>query len=341
MCKTAMRRAWSSGTERLTWLALVWAAASASADEPSKWLQRMNHALTASSYEGTFAHWQGGKVEMLHIIHRVENGAVSERLVSLDGSGREFIRTGDKLACYLPDQRTVLIERVPRGESLFSFPQITDPRSSYYDIKELLRTRFNRRDTHLITVMPKDDLRYGYRLWIDDVSAMPLKAQLCDSHGHPIEQVVFTSFTPSAHIPDAAFRPEVPTEGFQWVSNDTLRKEEPVAGMPLVASALKLPPGFRMTAHTAQVLPGLADPVDHIVISDGLASVSVFVETYSSGVSGVMSARVGSASAFSVMVNGRKITAVGEVPPATLKSIVADSLRAEAVAASSVSSAAH
>src|SRR5215475_8927639 len=82
----------------------------AMADEPGKWLERMNEALTTRNYDGTFSHWQGGRVEMLRIIHRVQNGAVSERLVSLDGSGREFIRTGSNLACYLPDKKTVVVE---------------------------------------------------------------------------------------------------------------------------------------------------------------------------------------------------------------------------------------
>ena len=71
----------------------------------------MNEALVSRNYDGMFSHWQGGQVEMLRIIHRVQDGEVTERLVSLDGSGREFIRTGTELACYLPDQRTVVVEK--------------------------------------------------------------------------------------------------------------------------------------------------------------------------------------------------------------------------------------
>jgi len=71
-------------------------------DEPAQWLDRMNKALTTTNYDGTYSLWLGGKVELLRIIHRVQDGVVSERLVSLDGSGREFIRTGGDLTCYLP-----------------------------------------------------------------------------------------------------------------------------------------------------------------------------------------------------------------------------------------------
>src|SRR5882672_5572873 len=186
-----------SRSERFVALTLAWAVAGAAlADErtpahktslesapaqktslesaPAHWLERMDQALTTRNYDGTFSHWHGGHVEMLRIIHRVQNGAVSERLVSLDGSGREFIRTGSNLACYLPDKRTVLVESRPAKESLLSgFPTINDQTASFYDLKEVTKTRLVGRDTHLITVTPKDEYRYGYRLWIDETTAMP------------------------------------------------------------------------------------------------------------------------------------------------------------------------
>jgi sigma-E factor negative regulatory protein RseB len=317
-------------------LALAMAGA-ALAEEPGKWLERMNQALTTRNYDGTFSHWQGGKVEMLRIIHRVHNGTVSERLVSLDGSGREFIRTGSNLACYLPDKHTVLVETRPAEESLLSgFPTINDQTTGFYDIKEVAETRLLGRDTHYITVLPKDEYRYGYRLWIDEKTAMPLKTQLCDTHGHVIEQVVFASLTLASHIPDAAFKPEVSTEGFQWLRSDDSAPRDPAKEAkpdPVVWDALKLPPGFKMTVRKAQTMPGSTSPVDHLVFTDGLASVSVFVETTSQPAQGTgeepvdESARVGSSSAFSTVIDGHKITAVGEVPPATVR-FIANSVQA-------------
>ncbi len=304
------------------------------AQTPAQWLERMNQALTTRNYDGTFTHWQGGAVETLRIIHRLQDGQVAERLVSLDGSGREFIRTGSSLACYLPDRRTVLVEQRPAQESLVGFPAVNSQAADNYDIREVARMRLNRRDTHVISVAPRDEFRYGYRLWIDDSTAMPLKSQLCDADGRVIEQLVFASLTMAAHIPDSAFRPEVSTDGFQWLRNDAT---PPAAAPPPAAvwSALKLPPGFRMMMRGPQTLPGSAAPVDHLVFSDGLASVSVFVETRRAGgpgeVAEVRSARVGSSSAFSTVMNGYKITAVGEVPPATVR-FIATQVRAEAPA---------
>jgi len=266
---------------------------------PTEWLKRMDHALTTRNYDGTFAHWQGGRVEMLRIIHRVQDGIVSERLASLDGSGREFIRTGASLTCYLPDRRTVLVEQRPAQESLVSFPTLNDQTASFYDIREVGHTRLNHRDTHVVSVSPKDEYRYGYRLWIDESTAMPLKTQLDDAHGQVIEQIVFASLTLSSRIPDAAFRPEISTEGFQWLRNDA----------------------------APQPQPGTAAPA--------WAAVSVFVErqTAPSGQPPVPeSAAVGSSSAFSTVVDGHKITAVGEVPPATVR-FIASQLKAQGAAA--------
>ena len=289
---------------------------------PAGWLERMNHALTTRNYDGTFSHWQGGRVEMLRIIHRVQDGTVSERLASLDGSGREFIRTGASLACYLPDKRTVVVEQRPQQESLVGFPALDPQAAGFYDIREVARMRLNRRDTHVITLAPKDEYRYGYRLWIDDSTAMPLKTQLCDAHGHVIEQIVFASLTLSPRIPDSAFRPEVSTEGFQWLRNDSVAAGAPAPGPAW--HAMSLPPGFRMTVRSAQTLPGAAGAVDHLVFTDGVASVSVFVEHRSSAAAEpapAQSATVGSSSAFSTVVDGHKVTAVGEVPPDTVRFI--------------------
>src|SRR5579862_1025514 len=329
-----------SASERFVALTLtVMAAGAALAEEPTRWLERMNQALTTRNYDGTFSHWHNGQVEMLRIIHRVHDGTVSERLASLDGSGREFIRSGASLSCYLPDKRTVVVEQRPPQESLVGFPAVNDQTASFYDIKEESRTRLNRRNTHVITVSPKDEYRYGYRLWIDDSTAMPLKTQLCDTHGRVIEQVVFANLTLASRIPDAAFKPDVSTDGFQWLRSDASPPKDAAPVDTVVWEALKLPPGFKMTVRKAQTLPGSTDPVDHLVFTDGLASVSVFVEVRAQKPKSNdasdddaqvdESATVGSSSAFSTVIDGHKVTAVGEVPPATVR-FIANSVQAGA-----------
>lgn len=325
--------------ERFGWLALALTfAVGAAADEPAAWLERMNQALTTRNYDVVFTHWQGGRVETLRIIHRVQDGEVTERLVSLDGSGREFIRTGTELACYLPDRREVVVERRPDQSLLLgSLPKFDASTADSYEIVAVKRTRQMGREAQLIAVKPKDEFRYGYRLWIDEATAMPLKTQLCDGRGRVIEQVVFGSLSLPETIPDSAFKPDMSTEGFKWLRNEVSGGESVTS--PVTWDADKLPPGFRMSVRSSQVIPGSNEPVAHLVFTDGVASVSVFVESQRRGGGGGTgpvpssgSARFGSSSVFSTFSDGHKVTVVGEVPPATVREI-ANSVRAQPASA--------
>ena len=105
-------------------LSLALGQRAGAADDARAWLEKMNQALATRNYDGTFFHLSGGRVETMRVVHRVRAGRVTERLQSLDGSGREFVRANDELTCYLPDQHTVLVEpRQDRGPFLGSLPQ--------------------------------------------------------------------------------------------------------------------------------------------------------------------------------------------------------------------------
>ena len=325
--------------------ALVISAVAVAADEPREWLERMNDALTTRNYDGVFQHIQDGKVEQLRIIHRVKNGEVRERLVSLDGPGREFIRTGSELACYLPDKRTVLIEKRPDQNPLLgNLPKFDEASTAFYDITEDRRTRLNRRDTRVISVKPKDEFRYGYKLWIDEETAMPVRTQLCDPRGRVIEQLVLAAdLHINGSIPDSAFNPEVSTEGFRFIQAGPRVVQQAPPGSP--AASLwdaQGPPGFRMTMRGAQSMPGSDDTVTHLVMSDGVTSVSIFVQSYAAppaGSSPQAAGQMGPTSAFSRWIDKyTKATVVGEVPPQTVESI-ANSVKSSPVSGPTVKSA--
>jgi sigma-E factor negative regulatory protein RseB len=324
----------------LTCLSLALGAGRASASEdPAEWLQRMNEALATRNYDGSFFHLNDGKVESLRIIHRVEDGQVTERLMSLDGSGREFIRSGTELACYLPDQRTVLVERRSREGSLLGKLPVLDPSTApFYDVRGGERTRLLGRPVRVVLVNPRDEYRYGYRLWIDEKTAMPLKTQMCDGRGNVVEQIVFASLRLPASIPDAAFEPAVATRGFRWIRHEA---RAAAAGRSGRAGwhAARLPPGFRMARRGLQVAPGAAEPTSHLVFSDGVAAVSVFVEPKPAAAAGEpggtsgpgparAAARVGSSTAITTVVDGHPVTVVGEVPARTIE-VIASGLRAD------------
>src|SRR5450631_4538352 len=303
------------------------------ADDPREWLQKMNQALATRNYDGTFFHLSEGRVETMRIVHRVRGGRVTERLQSLDGSGREFVRNNGELTCYLPDQHTVLIEPRPdHSPFLGSLPQFGADVNEFYRIESLPPTRILGRAARVIAVNPKDQFRFGYRLWLDEKTAMPLKTQLCDSHGQVIEQIFFARLDMPESIPDSDLAPTVRTDGMRWVRQGPAVDN---ASAPLAAyRASQLPPGFRLTVQGAQTLGGASAPASHLVYSDGLATVSVFVEEQRATAPGVTAtpdtqsdapmqglARVGAGYAFSTVVQGHQVTAVGEVPAQTVEFI--------------------
>jgi sigma-E factor negative regulatory protein RseB len=162
---------------------------------------------------------------------------------------------------------------------------------------------------------------------------MPLKTQLCDARGQVIEQILFARLELPESIPDSDLTPAVHTEGMRWVRQGPSHDTAPPALSAYRAS--ELPPGFRLTVAGAQTLGGATVPATHLVYSDGLATVSVFVEAQpdrkaaGNAASSAQSdlppmqglARVGSGFAFSTVVQGHQVTAVGEVPAQTVEFI--------------------
>jgi sigma-E factor negative regulatory protein RseB len=290
--------------------------------EPKEWLERMNHALTSRNYVGVFTHMRGDRAETLRIIHRVRGKDVSERLQSLDGSEREFVREGDELTCYFPDKKMVLVERrSPDGPLLGALPAITDGDSLVYEIRGGERERLLGRTTRVVALHPRDEYRYGYRLWIDEQTSMPLKTQLCDQQGKVIEQILFSNIDLPERIPDSMFKPLVDASNYRWLRADR-QVVAAASAPPALWEAMRLPPGFRMANQSTQSLPGSKEPVAHLVFTDGVASVSVFVEPRKADSATQQGAqRVGSSSAFSTIVDGHQVTAVGEVPPNTVQFI--------------------
>lgn len=305
---------------RLTALLLILAATDAWADEVRDWLDRMSRAVEQLNYEGTFVHVLDGNAENLHIVHRNERGRVSERIVSLDGVGREIVRQGDEVQSILPDRGIVLLkQRQSSGSMVSAMPAFSEDFEPYYELTLYRSARVAKRNTQVIGINPKDQYRYGYLLWLDTETAMPLKSQIRDENGQIVEQILFTQIQILDSVPESALQPTVDTEGFTW-----FRPPEwtPQSAADATWRAAELPRGFRLSVAKQSLIAGAEYPVQHLVYSDGLATVSVFIEDPNSTTQvadGFSS--VGSTNAFSLTVDGRKVTAVGEVPKQTVRSI--------------------
>lgn len=326
---------WLAG---LAVLVLCASANAGSSDDAGQWVQRMNGALASSNYDGVFIHQYGDHREMLRIVHRIKDGRRSERLVSIDGQGREFIRDGNQTTYYFPDRRVAIIfERRPANVGFIGgLPSLNGEVPSSYEVRNVDRGRMHSFTVRQIWVTPRDAFRYGYKLWIDEASAMPVKTQLVDASGRVLEQVIFATLDTPAQIADELLKPSLNTDGFKWMKRTPSEVRPPD---PLAWSVQALPPGFRRSTEGVGSLPGLPRPASHLMFTDGVAIVSVFIEnsdkpgeTRARTPAGlapqnpVGAAQIGAASAFTVSIGGHRVTAVGEVPPATVKAI-AESLR--------------
>jgi len=308
-------------------LAVTLTSLSAAAQDAQSWLARMSRAVEELSYQGTFLHMQGGDVETLQITHLNDDGVVSERILALDGVAREIIRHEDEVQCILPDRQTVLLEERRDVSPLVSaLPSYSDELLRHYDFTLHESARVVERQTQIVSIKPKDGFRYGYMLWLDQETAMPLKSQLVDEHGNILEQILFAQLEISDTIPRSALEPTINTDGFR-VFRPRVEEQQADDGPRLRAA--RVPDGFQLSDESRKPIAGSDYPVEHLVYSDGLATVSVFIEdpkTEPDVASG--HSRVGSANAYSLSISGRQVTAVGEVPSRTVESI-ATSLRAQ------------
>lgn len=296
--------------------------------EARELLQRMDQAVESLNYEGTFVHIVGGKVETMHVVHSVRDGKVTERLVSLDGSGREIIRDDEQVTCIFADQRSVLVERRQGDSPLRSaLPRYSEGLFEYYEFVRLRdATRLGRKAVSF-EIRPRDKYRYGYRLWMDRETGMLLKAQLIDIYRKVAEQLMFVSINLPDTIPAEMLKPTISTEDFTWYVQEEREQTEPPPSVTAWVAG-SLPPGFELTANLAEVMAGAAEATDHLVYSDGIASVSVFIEEPGQGSDQLQGqTRIGGASAYSTMVDGFQVTAMGEVPPVTVQ-MIANSISA-------------
>jgi sigma-E factor negative regulatory protein RseB len=174
------------------------------------------------------------------------------------------------------------------------------------------------RPTQVVGIKPNDTFRFGYVLWLDQETALPLKSQVRDENGEVVEQILFTEFEILDEIPDSALASTIDTEGFTWFRTPVQTTEAP----DYAAWHATLPQGFELSAAARRRISGSEYPVEHLVYTDGLATVSVFIEDPNSTTEvGEGYIRLGSTNAYSLTLDGRKVTAMGEVPRQTVELI--------------------
>jgi len=287
-------------------------------DEVKAWLDRMNTAVETRNYRGTFEHNVGGHVETLEIVHRFADGQVLERISVPDGMGREILRTPHFVRSVFPDKRRVVIEE-PEVASLPTAAVLhyTGGLENYYDLNTFPGGHIAGRDTQVVLVLPRDQFRYGYLLNLDLETALPLKSEVRDNNNDQVEQILFTAIQVVDSIPSEDVALRIDTTDFE-IRRPDKNNNEPASTE--IWAATRLPVGFTLSVFRSTLLAGSRYPVQHLVYTDGLATVSVFIaHPLSDADMPEGFSRSGSTNAYALKIaGGRLAVAMGEVPRDTV-----------------------
>ncbi|MEA5446157.1 MucB/RseB C-terminal domain-containing protein [Gammaproteobacteria bacterium AB-CW1] len=311
-------------------LAALAASQAVQADTPRAALERMAEAMSELNFRGTFVQIQGGEVESHQVVHRAGEGGSSERLLSLTGSQRELLRQHDAVKCIFAkdDDGDVDLRQAAARFNAYLGDKLKDLDSGHYSLISLGRDRVAGRAANIIGIQPEDELRYGFRFWLDRETGMPLRNDMVSADGEVIQQVMFTDIMLDVDISDEELDPVLEKEaeafGTRHARYSRKRPGESEQDLPTLFDAL--PDGFRLVAAQSEPRRAGNDVIlHHLILSDGIAQVSIFVEPLGEERRGFEGeSRMGSVSAHGRQVDDHQITVVGEVPMKTVTAIASE-----------------
>lgn len=295
--------------------------------EPQVLIDEMTAASRSLNYDGVFVYSIGKQMDTMRIIHKSGNGESFERLISLTGHAREVIRDKDHVRCYFPENKAVVVEKSRQGELISTYlPQPIKSISDFYIFEIAGEDRIAGLDAWIINIRPIDKYRYGYQLWIDKASRLLLKSELKNQLGVTLEQIMFAQLNVLDDIDDALLEPSTAAEGFTWYRNSPNEVSD-TNESDIQWKVTWMPAGFSMSEQSKEPMLTSRMPVEHLVYSDGLAMVSIYVEKLNQQPDIVVGAsNFGGVNTYAVFAGGYQITAVGEVPKSTVK-LMADSVK--------------
>jgi sigma-E factor negative regulatory protein RseB len=290
-------------------------------DELWAMLQKAAVAARALSYEGVFVCQTGQQAKAVQITHLFDGRNEFSRNVVLDGASREVLSQGSNLVIYNSKNEKIVIEK-KRGQNMFPamLPLNFDTIKENYTVHLSTHERVADRQAQILFLEPKDRLRYSYKFWIDDEYGLLLKSVRFNQRSEIIESIGFNRLSLLNSVGLDWFTPRIDSK------KNYVMADEPVIlpdGKLSVTWEIKeLPAGYRKVDQIVRMVPGKPYPVMHMIFSDGLASVSLFIEpTNKSGKTKVALASSGYTSFYAGVNNGYLVTAVGEVPEATVVQI--------------------
>lgn len=297
------------------------AADSSAPQEGLTWLKKMANASRQLNYSGTFVYRHTSQAETSRIVHYVNAaGGEFEKMETLDGPAREVIRTNDQVVCYLPDNKTVIIEK--RGKRRFPamLPDQLTGVSENYAVRVDGMDRVAGYDCQVIVLEPKDKLRYGHHFCAEAASGLPLRARTFSEKKEPLESFVFTELKIGGSFNRDKVRSRYAAKSRDWkVDHSGYPTAEIASDTGWVLT--QQPAGFKKLTELKRTIAGRAVMVSHIVYSDGVAAVSVFIEPLPKARIAQSLSHQGAVNIYTRPIAEHMVTVLGEAPAATVMQI--------------------
>ncbi len=291
------------------------------ADPAMDWVQRMSDAMRNLNYHGVFVYMHENQLESMQISHRRDLGGEKERLISLNGEAREVIRDNQNLTCIWPSSRKVVVDSSRKNSfSPIFIPDDIARLEKFYELKLLGEDRVAGSETVIVHIDPRDEFRYGMKFWINSSNALMMKSSLLDESGREIEQVMFTSLTVYDDPAELEFdtMPQI-DDSYTLVRYHRGNGDDADDGDDLWQLAAA-PRGFWRESVLKRRMPESGQTVRQMVYTDGLASLSIFIEKQGDGAhQGGTS--MGAVNAYMRLLADHSITAIGEVPAITVRQV--------------------
>lgn len=289
-------------------------------DNTMHWLQRIEQAAQQRDFSGTYVVVQPDRLYALHTVHANVDGKQYDLVTKLDGQERQIFKDGSALYAVFPQTKQIILER---QSVIQMFPGILKTHYAqlghFYKINELAQERTIGRMASVLQMMPQDEWRFGYKIWVDQATGLLLRIQVMDAQGKVLERVAFTDISfELSELQKKELSSYIETlkgQAYQLHElhyTDTTPQAE---GWELQQQI----PGFEPISCVLRPLPDSDQQLIQWVFSDGLVSVSIFIEPmdehaqreardYSYGATHSVSFRRGQ----------WWVTLVGEVPAGTL-----------------------
>lgn len=280
-------------------------------------LRQASDAWRTGNFRGRFVYVRGNHMESMQVVHAVFDGVEHERLSHLDNTAAEVIRRGNETISIHPDARVTRFDTVTAGGPFRAFAASDDNLVQYYEVRRAAPSRVAGHSAEFVEIVPRDMHRYGYRLWVDHQTRLPLRYEVVNRRGQALESVEFIDIEFGISVPRALF--DTPT----GIAGAVTLLRSTGAPMPTVAPSW-LPPGFRATGSQTQQNGEFESSA--VTYSDGLAAFSFFVEKTGPDAK-PMGRQIGPTVAVSGVLAaagaGRfRVTLVGEVPAGTAVKVI-------------------